>query len=102
MNIKIRTDLLEKDIYKLKEKVQLLASVKEGMYQCLDELNGMWDGPASIVFMTQTKIDKFRLERLIHSIEHFIECMEYANSQYIKCSEDIDSKIASIKISGDS
>ena len=61
----------------------------------------MWEGAAHTVFTAQTQVDKGVLEELLRSLNHLIGCLEYAHSEYNKCREDVNDKIASIRLSGD-
>ena len=101
MNIEISTDKLSSDIVRMQEHLENLTKAKTQIYSQLEELNAMWEGPAKKTFAMQTFRDRLVLESLLKNLNHLIECMEYAQSQYDRCNEDVNSKIASIRLSGD-
>lgn len=101
MNIEISTDKLSSDIVRMQEHLDGLTKAKEQIYSQLEELSAMWEGPAKKTFALQTLRDQMVLNALLNNLNHLIECMEYAKSQYNRCREDVNSKIASIRLSGD-
>ena len=101
MNIEISTPNLAADISRMQEKLDNLVSAKDQVYRCLETLNTMWDGTANTIFIGQTRIDQMVFQSLINNLNELIECMEYAHSQYEKCNDDVNSKIASIRLSND-
>lgn len=101
MNIEISTDRLDADINKMQENLDSLRMAKDQVYRCLEQLNGMWEGVAKMSFNAQTRIDEMVLMSLLANLSNLIECMEYAKSEYNRCNEDVNSKIASIRLSGD-
>jgi len=102
MNIEISTERLDADINKMQENLDNLRAAKDQVYRCLKQLNTMWDGMAKMTFSMQTRMDEMVLTGLLGNLNNLIECMEYAKSEYVQCNEDVNSKIASIRLSGDS
>lgn len=101
MNIEISTERLDSDISKMQGELSDLSNAMNQVYSCLESLNSMWEGPANTVFTMQTRTDRVVLQGLIKNLNNLVECMEYAKSEYNKCTEDVNSKIASIRLSGD-
>lgn len=101
MNIEISTPNLATDISRMQERLNDLVVAKDQVYRCLETLNTMWDGTANTIFMAQTRIDQMVLQGLIRNLNELIECMEYAHSEYEKCNDSVNSKIASIRLSND-
>lgn len=101
MNIEISTDRLDADIRKMQENLDNLRNAKDQVYRCLEQLSTMWEGMAQFAFNAQTRVDHMVLMGLLGNLSNLIECMEYAKSEYIRCNEDVNSKIASIRLSND-
>lgn len=101
MNIEISTSWLDNDITRMQERLDNLTAAKDQVYRCLENLNSMWEGAAQQTFITQTRIDEMVLRGLINNLNNLIECMEYAKSEYEKCTEEVNSKIAGIRLSND-
>ena len=101
MNIEISTEQLRSDISRMREQLDGLSRSMDQVYRCLETVNGMWEGTANTLFAAQTRQDQVELQGLIANLYDLIACMEYAKEQYDKCSEEVDSKIASIRLSND-
>lgn len=101
MNIEISTEQLNSDIAKMQERLDNLVAAKDQVYRCLENLNGMWEGAAQMTFTLQTRMDYMFFQGLISNLNNLIECMEYAKSEYEKCNSEVNDKIASIRLSGD-
>ena len=101
MNIEINTDHLSRDIATMKEQVANLREAQTQVYRCLEQLNTMWEGQAQQVFNMQTMLDRMTLRMLLQSLDNLTECMEYAKGEYEHCRSDVNDKIASIRLSGD-
>lgn len=101
MNIEISTPRLGNDIGKMQDKLNDLVAAKDQVYRCLETLNTMWDGVANTVFIAQTRMDEQVLQGLINNLNNLIECMEYAQSEYERCADEVSSKIAAIRLSND-
>lgn len=101
MNIEISTERLDADINKMQENLENLRNANQQVMRCLEQLNTMWEGKAHLVFTNQTRMDQIILLHLTENIGNLIECMEYAKSEYIRCNEEVNSKIASIRLSND-
>lgn len=101
MNIEISTEQLNSDISTMQERLDNLIAAKDQVYRCLENLNGMWEGVAQMTFTMQTRMDYMFFQGLINNLNNLIECMEYAKSEYEKCHSEVNDKIASIRLSGD-
>lgn len=101
MNIEISTEHLNSDIGKFQSELDNLTNAMDQVYRCLETLNGMWDGVANALFIAQTRKDHAVTNELIKNLNNLVECMEYARNEYNKCNEDVNSKIASIRLSND-
>lgn len=101
MNIEISTPRLENDVRKLQDELERLSAAKDRVYQCLNRLDSMWEGSAKNVFKNQIRVDAMVFLSLISNLNNMIDCMSYAKTEYEKCSEEVDSKIARIRLSND-
>lgn len=101
MNIKISTEQLSRDIRTLRTNLEALNEAEKKMYACLENLSGMWEGASHNAFFMQTTKDRLVLSGLEKNLTNLVECMEYANSQYEKCHQDVNQKISGIRLSGD-
>lgn len=100
MIIEIDTDRLNTDITQMREELEALNGAQTQIYRCLDTLRAMWQGPAQAAFYEQTEVDRMVLQRLEQNVNNLIECMEYAKSEYNRCSDEVAEKIAGIRLAG--
>lgn len=100
MNIEINTENLAVDIAVMKSRKDDLVRAKTLMFQCIENLNGMWSGAAHDAFVQATAVDATTIEALIDSIEHLISCMENARGKYDTCQDTVNGLIQSIRLSG--
>lgn len=101
MNIEISTTRLDADISKIQEQIDNLDNAVLQVYRCLETLNTMWEGPANASFTAQTQLDKIAVESLVATLKHLVACMEFASSEYSRCVEEVNSKIAAIRLEND-
>lgn len=99
MNIEISTSWLGDDITRMQERLDNLVAAKNQVYRCLENLNTMWEGASQYIFINQTRVDEMALQSLINNLNNLIECMRYAKSEYEKCTDEVNSKIAGIRLS---
>ena len=101
MNIEISTPWLDNDITRMQEQLDNLVAAKNQVYRRLESLNSMWEGAAQYIFINQTRIDETVLQGLINNLNNRIECMQYAKSEYERCNDEVNSKIAGIRLAND-
>jgi uncharacterized protein YukE len=101
MNIEISTPWLDNDITRMQEQLDNLVAAKNQVYRRLESLNSMWEGAAQYIFINQTRIDETVLQGLINNLNNLIECMQYAKSEYERCNDEVNSKIAGIRLAND-
>lgn len=101
MNIEISTPWLDNDITRMQEQLDNLVAAKNQVYRRLESLNSMWEGAAQYIFINQTRIDETVLQGLVNNLNNLIECMQYAKNEYEKCNDEVNSKIAGIRLAND-
>ena len=100
MIIEIETDRLNADISTMRHELEELRNAQTQVYSSLENLRSMWEGPAQMTFYMQTETDRMMLQGLFRNINNLIECMEYAKSEYTRCTDEVLEKIAGIRLSG--
>lgn len=100
MIIEIDTERLNVDITDMREHLEELDRAQQQIYRCLENLKAMWQGPAQMRFYAQTQIDQATLRGLMGNLENLVQCMEYAKNEYNRCSNEVQEKIAAIRLAG--
>lgn len=95
-NIEISTQILDGDAAKMLEELQIIRNEMKNMFEEVNELNTMWEGPANSAFTGQFTLDYQTLTDICSSVDKYIECMGYASKEYTKCENSIGSAIAAI------
>lgn len=101
MNIEISTEHLGQDIGTMQSQLDALNAARQQVFRCVENLNTMWDGAAHSVFVMQTLRDSMKFQQLMNKLQNLVECLEYAQTEYNKCSDSVNEKIASIRLSND-
>jgi len=96
--IATNTDTMQSDIVELKESLARAVDQLKLMFEQVNELDSMWDGPANAEFVRQFAIDNDNCQELFKTINSIIGCMTAAKNQYIKCDNEVGDIIASISI----
>lgn len=97
--ITVDTDLLKTDIDTMQESLTQLNKLVEDVFSDITELDTMWDGPANEEFNRQFKSDYETMKSQCDVINNMIEHYDYADKEYVKCENEVDSIVKSIKIS---
>ncbi|MCI9102649.1 MAG: WXG100 family type VII secretion target [Lachnospiraceae bacterium] len=96
--IEMNTSTLAGDIESLEGLVNSLRSQMKKMFQSVEELDAMWDGPANAAFNQQFKADYKTCEEMCKTLTELIGSLRHAGEEYDKCEQNIDSMIRSIPI----
>jgi WXG100 family type VII secretion target len=96
--IEMNTSTLAGDIESLEGLVTSLRNQMKKMFQSVDELDRMWDGPANAAFNQQFQADYKTCEEMCKTLTDLIGSLRHAGEEYDKCEQNIDSMIRSIPI----
>lgn len=96
--IAVDTNLLQSDINNMRASLEKVKRKTESMFQEINALNGMWEGPAHEAFMRQFAADYQKMKELQGTIGKLIDCMQYADREYVTCENDIYSIINAVRI----
>ena len=96
--IELTISSLNSDIDTLRSTLNSLKSHSDRMQERIQELGGMWEGPAHEIFNAQFNNDYMALQTLYQTLEELIKCMEYAKAEYQKCEDSVSAAIAAIRI----
>lgn len=98
--IEIETERLQNDIQKMTEAVEDAEKQTGAMFDSMNELDSMWDGPANNAFRAQFQTDHASMEEMCKEVRELISCMEFARKSYDQCEDDVLGKIQSLKLEG--
>lgn len=87
--IKTDSNQMADDIERINESI---ASVKSSMNELdseLEQLNAMWKGEANTAFKAQVRKDFDYMKQLVIGFEKFVDNMENAKRDYIKCENQV-------------
>ncbi|MBD5504484.1 MAG: hypothetical protein HDR09_12340 [Lachnospiraceae bacterium] len=96
--ITVDTAILQNDI---NDMVSALCKVKErseDMFREMEILENMWEGDDHEVFLAQIQEDRCKMQELQNVIGRLIECMQYADKEYLSCEEAVHAIINTIRI----
>lgn len=96
--IAVDTSILTTDISDLQEALSKVRKQLDDMFEQVEELDAMWDGPANDEFRKQFTNDYANSRELCKTVDSIIQCMQYAKEQYDLCENDINGIIRTINI----
>lgn len=96
--IEIETVQLNNDRQTVQENIRKIGDELEHLSESVGRLNGMWSGPANAAYNQQTGHDFEEMNRLLTEIADFVQCMEFAASEYVKCEDSVADSVAGIRI----
>lgn len=96
--IEIETRLLAQDKESIRDQVQQLRKQKDQLQEKMEQLSGMWEGPAKETFLAQFLSDCEYMDSFFSELDTYVQAMEYAEKEYDKCEDDVAQIIAAIEI----
>lgn len=96
---------IEIDTGRLRQDMDSLSSCVERSRQCLKDmsdivtaLNGQWEGAASSMFSQRVLEDLELLGEMIKEAAGLLECLGYADKEYVECENSVADIIAAVRI----
>lgn len=96
--IEVNITALEQDTKELRETLKLVRDDMGAMFDTVQELDTMWDGPANEAFNKQFESDRQTLLALCKAVEDILGSMENAQGEYRKCEAGVREEIEKIRI----
>jgi len=96
--ITVDTATLQNDINDVQSALCKVKAYSESMFREIDALGEMWDGEAHDAFLVQMQENRRKMQELQKVIERLIECMQYADHEYLSCEDAVHSIINTIRI----
>lgn len=96
--IAVDTNTLQNDIRDMQGALARVKERSERMFRELDALGGMWEGSLHEDFVRQSAADCQKVQELWEVIGRLIECMQYADKEYMSCENTVHSIIKTIQI----
>ena len=96
--IEVNMTALEQDTGELRGTLKLVRDDMDAMFDTVQELDAMWDGPANNEFNRQFANDNENAKGLCQTVESLINCMEYAKEQYNSCENQVNGIVSAINI----
>lgn len=96
--IAVDTNTLQNDIKDMQDALGKVKEKSERMFDGIDALGSMWEGDSHDAFIRQESADRQKMQELWEVIERLIECMQYADKEYMSCENTVHSIIKTIQI----
>ena len=96
--IEAATEPLSADKGTMEAELNAVCAELQQLFQEMEGLDSMWDGPASQAFAVQFQTDYQIMQDIIENLKGFIQCMQYAADEYNKCENTIAELISAIRI----
>ncbi len=96
--IEVSTRQIDSDVSSMKEYIGNVRTQMKQMFNEIEALNNMWEGPANDAFNEQFAKDYETLTTICNSIDDYIGCMTFASTEYVKCESAVGDAIAKITV----
>ena len=96
--IKISTESLKSDSHKINELVTSAEKQLQVIYNEIEILDGMWDGPANEVFVKQFAQDYELFKNMCSFVRAFSNDMNNAAIEYERCENNVKDAIKAIRV----
>ena len=96
--IAVDTNTLQNDIRDMQDALGRVKERSKRMFDEIDALGDMWEGASHEAFIRQSREDCQKMQELWEVIGGLIECMQYADKEYISCENTVHSIIKTIQI----
>lgn len=96
--IEINIRSLNTDLGELIEELEKIRTEMKQMFDEIQALDTMWDGPANSAFNAQFASDYQLMEEMCTTIDSLIAYGDNARAEYISCENAVSAAIDEIKI----
>lgn len=96
--IAVDTGILVSDIENLQEQLNLIKGDLDKMYDSVNLLDSMWDGPSNEAFVAHFRQDKEDMSSLCNTVQELINCLSFARQEYDRCENEVNGIVSSIPI----
>lgn len=97
-DIKVNSDALKNDSRSIEDLIVSAESQIEKIYQEVEVLDSMWEGPANEEFRRQFGVDYKNFKAVCKYIKEFSADLEKAATEYERCEDAVKSAIKAIKV----
>ena len=94
----VDTAILRQSAGEVERKLADMQTKLKELTQKMEELDGMWDGPASETFRVQFTSDCAAFQEMCGVIRDFIDSVEYAAKEYDVCEGKVKSAVQAIQV----
>ena len=96
--ITIDMSLLQNTVTTMQEQVARLRGDMDDIFNQIQELDRMWDGPANDTFRAQFLQDRQEMQEICNELQKMNDCLVYAKNEYNTCENNINGIVTSIRI----
>ena len=96
--IEVDTGALRSDTDEIRESINTANTQLAGLFEEIQTLNGMWEGPANSAFNTQFNKDYETMGEILSQAELYADSLDKASEEYEKCENSVDSAIRAMRI----
>lgn len=96
--IEIHTDRLEQDMDILGDSVERCKNCLSQVSDIVNALGGQWEGASNSMFNQQVISDLNFLGDVVKEAADLLECLGYADKEYVDCENSVADIIAAVRI----
>lgn len=96
--IKVDTERMKTDCDDLKESITALEKALEKMYEAVNSLDGMWDGPSNDAFKAAFNSDAKTMKGVVKRLSKLRDSIKFARSEYVKTIGKVNDLVNGIRV----
>nr|WP_317360761.1 WXG100 family type VII secretion target [uncultured Blautia sp.] len=96
--IEVETRSLGQDRDNIQNQAEAVRGKLSQLLSSMENLSGMWEGPAKEVFMEQFYTDYEFMQEFLTEMDKYVQAMSYAQQEYDKCENDVAQIVGAIQI----
>lgn len=96
--IAVNTSRLSQDVEEMEYALRRIENQMDSMFDSVNQLDTMWDGPANDAFYIQFAADYEQMRELCRILRELIECCRFAGTEYISCENAVNGIVNAIRI----
>ena len=94
----VNTDTLRSDVSKIEESFNSMKSRIAEIYENVEALNALWDGPANDSFNQAFKQDHSNVNAYFTTLNNIIEQLDRSRENYDKCETEVENMVDSLHV----
>lgn len=96
--VNVNTDRLKGDISYMMNELEIINQNMKNLYENIEALNGMWNGPANDEFTKQFTSDYSLVTSNLEDIRKYLDALSECCSKYNSCENNVGQLVDTLQV----